>query len=409
MKRQKDEKWFDELISRTINTTKPKFDPEKWKQKYPEEFQMLLSRGRQASPRQPNIWRTIYKSPITKLAAAAVVIIAVFMGIHQLGASSASKAFAAAIDSVKQARTFSCKEIFGVTREDGQKSVLEQVWMFKEPDRRRHEYLAGVDHRFIGEVTITHYGKRQQLVLNPDNKTATLYDKSSDYVVDDNTGKLKLSQLNTSLRDRLLELRIGAVEDLGIVELHGQSVRMLQSREDDRITTVWIDPRSGLPVQIEIKWLGQRRTPVMYTSIQIDGELDDELFSLEPPEGYRLMRFTQDWPVNKKKMSAKIMHLLKNCAIFMAQHDGQYPKELAELERVGVTNEVLEVILAVPDQPDGPAVIQYLQPRPGADWSTEVIMYEVYDKWPEDGIVVGFADGHCEMIADQHLFEELVE
>jgi len=74
MKRKKDEKWLDELISRTINTTKPEFDAEKWKQKYPEEFQMLLSRTRQASPRQPNIWRTILKSPITKLAAAAVII-----------------------------------------------------------------------------------------------------------------------------------------------------------------------------------------------------------------------------------------------------------------------------------------------------------------------------------------------
>jgi len=78
MKRQKDEKWLDELISHTINTTKPQFDVEKWKQKYPDEFQMLLSRAAQRpltpSARQPNIWRTILKSPITKLAAAAVII-----------------------------------------------------------------------------------------------------------------------------------------------------------------------------------------------------------------------------------------------------------------------------------------------------------------------------------------------
>ncbi len=88
MNKQKDEKWLDELISRTIDSGKPEFDPEKWKQKYPEEFQMLLSRAAQRpltpSARQPNIWRTILKSPITKLAAAAVIIVAIsFLVVYQ--------------------------------------------------------------------------------------------------------------------------------------------------------------------------------------------------------------------------------------------------------------------------------------------------------------------------------------
>jgi hypothetical protein len=36
---------------------------------------------------EPNIWRIIMKSRITKLAAAAVIIIAVFIGIHYPGGS----------------------------------------------------------------------------------------------------------------------------------------------------------------------------------------------------------------------------------------------------------------------------------------------------------------------------------
>ena len=82
MNKKRNEKWLDELISRTINTTKPKFDVEKWKQKYPDEFQTLLSHARQASPRQPNIWRTILKSPITKLAAAAVAMITICVALY---------------------------------------------------------------------------------------------------------------------------------------------------------------------------------------------------------------------------------------------------------------------------------------------------------------------------------------
>lgn len=77
MKKQEDEKWLDELISRAINEGEPQFDAEKWKQKYPEEFQLLKSRAGQASTQQVSIWTAAFQSRITKFAAAAVIIIAV--------------------------------------------------------------------------------------------------------------------------------------------------------------------------------------------------------------------------------------------------------------------------------------------------------------------------------------------
>ena len=53
---------------------------------------------------EPNIWRTIIKSRITKLAAAAVIIIAVLAGINYFGGSidGASVAWAEMIESMKQ-------------------------------------------------------------------------------------------------------------------------------------------------------------------------------------------------------------------------------------------------------------------------------------------------------------------
>jgi hypothetical protein len=74
----------------------------------------------------------------------------------------------------------------------------------------------------------------------------------------------------------------------------------------------------------------------------------------------------------------------------------------------GLTDEKLKTLLAAPGQPDGPAVIRYRQPRPDADLSTEVALYEVYDEWPDGGIAVGFADCHCEVIGEQELFEKLM-
>ncbi|HUS73385.1 MAG TPA: hypothetical protein VMY06_09995 [Sedimentisphaerales bacterium] len=78
MSRKKDEKRLDEVISRTINSGRPEFDAEKWKQKYPQEFQMLRSMSKQASHTgQPSIWRVVSQSPVTKLAAAAVIIVGI--------------------------------------------------------------------------------------------------------------------------------------------------------------------------------------------------------------------------------------------------------------------------------------------------------------------------------------------
>jgi len=364
-----------------------------------------------------NIRRIIMKRPITKLGAAAVIALVIIIGIIELGkpVGGASVVFAAAMDSVRQARTFSCTEFFDMQYEDGDehgKYLLKQKLMFKEPDRERHEQLTSAPPwpQDMGKVTIWHYGKRQRLQFRPFDKTAEFHDMSSDYVIDEKTGELKLTQLNTRLRDHLLKLSAGAVEDLGKVELDGQSVRMLQSHKDKRVTTVWINPETNYPVQIEHKWTDQSRSPVMYTSIQIDAELDDDLFSLEPPEGYTLSADELGWPDDKKKMMAKMMHLGLWCMVYANDNNHQFPGELADLVTTGIiTDEVLNKVLAAPDDPNGPPVIRYRKPNTvGKDWATKVILHEIYDQWPDDGVVACFADGHCELIVNQNRLEESI-
>jgi len=382
------------------------------------EQDLLAALAKQSRDKQKpfEIWRMIMKTKIAKFtAAAAVIILIMIIGVIKLAKpiGSGSVVFAAAMDSIKWARTFSCTEIFQATYQDGEQQgtfLMKQRWMFKEPDRERLERLTSPWPKYIGEITIMDYGARQQLELRPVEKTAALHDMSSDYDIDDKTGELKLTQLDTSLRDRLLKLSAGAVEDFGSVELDGQSVRMLQSRRDSQITTVWVDPKTGFPVQIEIKWTDQSRSPVLYTSIQIDTELDDDLFSLEPPEGYTLSVEKWGWPDDKAKIGAKVKYLSLWCVIYANDNDGQFPSELADIATAGIiTNEVLNRVLAAPDDPDGPPVIRYRPPRAGANPSSEVMLYEIYGQWPEDGVVAGFADGHCELIVNQNRFEELIK
>ncbi|MHC4517683.1 MAG: hypothetical protein ACYTAS_03765 [Planctomycetota bacterium] len=361
--------------------------------------------------------RTIMRRPITRVAVAAVIALAVVLGLINLGTpgGGAGAVYAAAMDRVKEARTLSCIAIFEMSYEHGEERgtyMLKQKLMFREPDQERREQLTAAPPwpEEVGKVTICHYGRRQRLEYRPFDKTAKFHDMSSDYFIDEETGELKLTELDTRIRDSVLEVSAGAVEDLGQAELDGQSVRRLRSTKGQRITTVWVDPRTNYPVQIEHTWPDQERGPVMFTSIQIDTPLDEGLFSLGALEGYTLRVDQPGWRDDKMKVMTKAKYLGLWCVIYANDHDDQFPDELTDLVRAGVTkDEVLNRVLAAPDDPNGPPALRYRKPNTvGKDWGAEVILYELYDPWPDNGVVACFADGHCERIVDRKRFEELI-
>jgi hypothetical protein len=72
MKLQEDEKWLDSALFRVIGSGKPQFDAERWKERYLKK-QLRIEK---TATIRPNVWRKIMKKPITKIAAAAVIIIA---------------------------------------------------------------------------------------------------------------------------------------------------------------------------------------------------------------------------------------------------------------------------------------------------------------------------------------------
>ena len=85
MERLEDKNWLDEALTEAIGSEGKKPDFEQWKQKHPEAVEMLTSRASREGPaylRPLNIGRTIMRSPITKLAAAAVIIIGVLVSIN---------------------------------------------------------------------------------------------------------------------------------------------------------------------------------------------------------------------------------------------------------------------------------------------------------------------------------------
>lgn len=144
MKRPENDKWLDEALSETIGSKKSRTAFEEWKQKHPEAVEMLTSRaGREASasPDPLKIRRIIMTSTITKLAAAAVVVIAAAVGIHQLTGSDKSDIGVGGLTPTLVAGPKT------IRLADGSEVKLAQgaqIQVYQTVDKRGFEHLAGL-------------------------------------------------------------------------------------------------------------------------------------------------------------------------------------------------------------------------------------------------------------------------
>ncbi|GEM_PF-1201801 len=121
MERPENNKWLDEALSDVIGSKKTRTDFKQWKQQHPDAVKMLTSRasGSTVSKRPLIIRNTIMKSPITKLAAAAAIIIAVTLSIHLWDKSTPSVyAFEQTVEAMQGKRSFHIQTYFQQRRKD---------------------------------------------------------------------------------------------------------------------------------------------------------------------------------------------------------------------------------------------------------------------------------------------------
>jgi len=253
----------------------------------------------------PNIWRTIMKSPITKLAAAAVIIIAVSFGLNQIIGST--PAFAEIVRPLLTARTATFKATMEV--EGAPTQTFEG--MFMEPIRMRQTTSQGA-------IVISDLQQGKIVTLMPAQEKAFVMEMEN---IPENEDQSQFNMFH-EIRKRIQEAQ----------ETEDESVSFLGEREIDGLTvigyhvqkpgvdiTVWADPQTKLPVQME-NTVG----PVTYTmtNIVFDVELDESLFSLEIPEGYtiRTMQVDASKPTEKD--------LIEMFRIWAEHMDGNLPSVL---------------------------------------------------------------------------------
>ena len=226
------------------------------------------SKSMPCAAREPNIWRIIMRSPITKIAAAAVIIVSLIVASHFLGVPTESVGWADVVRPILTARTV----VFNL---EGENMPTTRV-MNMGTQRVRLEVLSA-DGKSV-QVMVIDYDASRMLTLIPNQKKAI--------VIDLKDIPEKPENVLEELRNVVTEIQNDpdvSVEPLGEKEIDGRVATGFRARNPDGEITVWADPETALPIRMEQQW---RQLQFVYTDFQFDIEMDESLFSMEIPEGY---------------------------------------------------------------------------------------------------------------------------
>jgi len=258
---------------------------------------------------------------------------------------------------------------------------------YKEPGHTRI-VVAG------GTISIGDYAQKKGLTINPPMKEFTEIDLSNL-----STGHLDIGLMIEKLRT----LPDRADEELGEREMDGQTLRGFRVTEDNRDKSVWVDSETGDLVRIEsdTEFGDGLSASIVLTDFQFNVDLDDSLFSLTPPDGYKLVKKLHPAGKVGRLLSAVNMdRILKACRKYVNEHDGQWPDSLQVLTKYGVDKETF----VNPRQPGRDVGYVYLKP-PASPSESRIVLYEAHDAW-NGGINVGFADYHVEFMKNESDFKK---
>jgi len=239
----------------------------------------MLSVFKQSTTHTAGRWKTIgriiMKSKISKLAAAAVIIVAILAGIHHFGGpiDGASIAWADVVKPILNAKGAIFDIIVG---EEGKDPVIHDMIM----GSRIRRTLQGID-----SVSIIDLETSRVLTLDP---------KESKAVYVDLKGLPSIPNQLEQIQNIITELQDTpgfVVEELGESQIEGQIAVGFKATHPKMQLTIWADPATALPIRIEQEG-GQMHA--ICKNIQFDIDMDETLFSMEVPEGYTLQETELD-------------------------------------------------------------------------------------------------------------------
>jgi outer membrane lipoprotein-sorting protein len=217
---------------------------------------------------------TIMRSRIRKLAAAAVIIIAILTAIHFLGSPIEGIAWADVVRPILTAHTM----VFNVILGEGENVSITKV-MNMGTQRVRTEMLSP-DGQTVQVIAIIDYDTSRILQLIPGQKTAIFIELKD--IPEEEIPENVLEEMRNIITELQNDPDV-SIEPLGQKEIDGRTAEGFRATGPDGELIVWADPETALPIRVEQTW---RQMQFVYTDFQFDVEMDESLFSMEIPEGY---------------------------------------------------------------------------------------------------------------------------
>ncbi len=239
---------------------------------------------------------------IRRIAIAAALVIAVLLGLHYLGGPpvGTTVAWADVLENIEAARTIMYREEF---EKAGEKEIA--TIRILEPYLRRADVIQGSG---TFNVAILDTLKCKCITFHPRTKTAVIGNEDGPGFQIRTYEKLK--------RD----LRDGTEKDLGRIRLNGRDTACFEITREAGKTTVWADPNTALPIQIETISDENGRTRTLMSDIRFDIELDEHLF--EPPADYCVLDLETQRLTTPFELTEK--HLLEGLAVYPKYLDGKF-------------------------------------------------------------------------------------
>jgi outer membrane lipoprotein-sorting protein len=231
--------------------------------------------------------RIIMKSKITKLAAAAVIIIAAIMTIHYLGGSTTNVAWADVAEQISNHTKYKCRQ--RVVREEGPQVPTMQVYHLNL-QQRRQEVEDGsihiIDMRGVDAITVELYPAQKKAVVT---KLIGFGPRKDPDII-----------------DMVKRFEQQSTERLGTKKVKGKILQGFRHKPNEYSDfTVWVDPDTKLPVEIELKHPHAGQT-IFLDDFEFDFELDPSAFSTDIPDGYEVKTIIEDYrPVESKIITAQ--------------------------------------------------------------------------------------------------------
>ncbi|KPL13161.1 hypothetical protein AMJ85_00020 [candidate division BRC1 bacterium SM23_51] len=206
---------------------------------------------------EPNIGRIIMKSRIAKLAVAAVIIIMVLVGIHQLGGpiDGTSVTWAGVVEKIDKINSYIYRE-----RRSATSGPQKEGFEFIAPDTENIVYCSAIygtrtDNYQSGELRFSVYALAQEKAI------VSVLHFAKDYTRIQLPDGQKVGRVDPRemvrhiLSNDYTELGCETIDGFLVegAELTGQ--RISGERVDDAVTRLWVDVETGLPVRIELEGL----------------------------------------------------------------------------------------------------------------------------------------------------------